>query len=1027
MKVRSALLVKHYTIGSLLFAMVCFSCASNDSNTASDANGDTLTAAQRHLPENGLKGLTVASNLEVHTFATEPMLKNPTNIDIDERGRVWVTEAYNYRPDINGNPTNALGDRIMILEDNNGDGRADTAKVFYQGPEIDAPLGICVLGNRVIVSQSPYIWSFYDDNGDDKADRKEILFQGLSGEQHDHGAHAFTFGPDGKLYFNCGNEGKQLKDKNGKFVLDQDGKPINQQNYRQGMIFRCDPDGSNVEFLGHNFRNPYEVAVDSYGTLWQSDNDDDGNRSTRINYVMQYGNYGYTDEMTGAGWQANRTNVEDSIPLKHWHLNDPGAVPNMLQTFAGSPTGMVVYEGKLLPNEFQNQLIHCDAGPNVVRSYTVQKSGAGYKADIINILKGEQDQWFRPADVCVAPDGSLMVADWYDPGVGGHQAGDQVRGRVYRVAPHSADNYTIAPQNYTTPQGAVAALQNPNLSVRYRAFTALQKMGSAAVPALEALWHDANADSRMRARAFWSLVKMPAADANKYLQEAVKESNPDIRITAIRAAAQSKKNLADVISALVNDSSVQVRRECALALRHVQSPQAASLWARLAAQYDGNDRWYLEALGIGADGQWKPFFAAYVDQAKDPISTAASRDIVWRARTAEALPYLAQLAANGQSPLNERLRYFRAFDFNTGPEKSKLLLGMIQNNGNNDMALNKLVLHALDIQTVRQSPVAQKALDEVLTSLNGTDEYIELVGRYEVKSQNENLLKLALQKPLEPVGRNAAGLLLRLGGSKMVWDVINTKDTGARQNSMLMALAGVGSKESVDLLQTVALSEKYPMPLREQAASRIGNSGTGEDRVLQILKEKKVPDTLVPEVVASVSGAWRGSVRTEAASYLPDQGAAKNKKPAPTMKELAALPANAADGKKVFTNLCSTCHQVGNEGNNFGPKLTEIGTKLPKEALLESIVYPSKGISFGYEGWQLKMKDGTNMAGIIASKTETDIDLKMPGGNTRAIKTSDVLAMTEMKESMMPDGLHQSISNQDMANLLAYLEAQKKK
>jgi glucose/arabinose dehydrogenase len=80
-------------------------------------------------------------------------------------------------------------------------------------------------------------------------------------------------------------------------------------------------------------------------------------------------------------------------------------------------------------------MIHCDAGPNVVRSYTVSKKGAGYTADSVNIIKGIRDKWFRPADICVAPDGSLIVADWYDPGVGGHAAGDQVRGRIYRIAP----------------------------------------------------------------------------------------------------------------------------------------------------------------------------------------------------------------------------------------------------------------------------------------------------------------------------------------------------------------------------------------------------------------------------------------------------------------------------------------------------------------------------------------------------------------------------------------------------------------
>jgi hypothetical protein len=137
-------------------------------------------------------------------------------------------------------------------------------------------------------------------------------------------------------------------------------------------------------------------------------------------------------------------------------------VPNLLQTFSGSPTGILVYEGDLLPEEFHNQLIHTDAGPNVVRSYPVKKSGAGYSAGIINILKGEKDQWFRPADVCVAPDGSLIIADWYDPGVGGHQAGDQTKGRIYRVAPANS-KYTIPKQDYSTPEGAIAALQSPTL------------------------------------------------------------------------------------------------------------------------------------------------------------------------------------------------------------------------------------------------------------------------------------------------------------------------------------------------------------------------------------------------------------------------------------------------------------------------------------------------------------------------------------------------------------------------------------
>ncbi|MBD0365200.1 MAG: PQQ-dependent sugar dehydrogenase, partial [Flavisolibacter sp.] len=776
---------RHFTWLLLFILTILASCKQGD-QSGKNAATDSLTEAQKHLPENALKGLTIAEGLVVQPFATEPMLINPTNMDVDERGRVWITEAYNYRPQINGNPTKPEGDRIVILEDLNGDGRADTSKVFYQGPEINAPLGVCVLGNRVIVSQSPYVWSFYDDNGDDKADRKEILFQGIGGEQHDHGVHSFTFGPDGKFYFTFGNEGKTLKDKNGKVVLDQDGDEIGPKKYQMGMVFRCDSDGSHVECLGQNFRNNYEAAIDSYGTIWQSDNDDDGNKGTRINYVMPYGNYGYRDEMTGAGWQANRTNVEDSIPFRHWHLNDPGVVPNLLQTGSGSPTGMVIYEGGLLPAVFRDGMIHCDAGPNVVRAYPVKKSGAGYTADTVNILKGVKDQWFRPADICIAPDGSLMVADWYDPGVGGHQAGDQQRGRVYRVAPANA-KYTIPKYDYQTPAGAVQALQNSNLAVRYHAWTTLQTMGRQAVPELEKLWN-ASTNPRMRARAFWVLVK--TTGDTTYIQQAITQNNPDLRIMGLRAAQEINKNVIPVIRQLVHDPDPQVRRECALALHHNKSPEAADLWADLASQHDGKDRWYLEALGIGADKQWDTYFAAFEKKVQDPLQNAAYRDVVWRARTDKAVPYIARLASEGTSDLKNRLRYFRAFDFNTGPAKKGLLLDMIAANNATDTALNKLVLRHLDIASVKSSPLAQKALKEVIRSLSGTPEYLEMVERYEIRSENPTLLQLATTKHNEPIGRNAARLLLKQGGVPLVWKVINSRDTAAT-NHLLKSMSGV--------------------------------------------------------------------------------------------------------------------------------------------------------------------------------------------------------------------------------------------
>ena len=302
-------------------------------------------------PDTAVANLDVHPNLTATLFAAEPMLLSPANIDIDAKGRVWVCEIVNYRRHNGKRPE---GDRILILEDTDGDGVADSKKTYYQGRDIDSPHGVCVLGNRVLVSVGENVFVFTDEDGDDKPDDKQILFTGISGTQHDHGIHQFMFGPDGKLYFNFGNEGKQLKRADGKLVVDEAGREVREhrQPYQQGMVFRCDLDGSNLETLGWNFRNNWMVTVDSFGTIWQSDNDDDGNEGVRINYVMEYGDFGYRDSKTGAGWKSVRTGMHTQRAMRHWHQNDPGVVPNLLNTGAGSPTGIIVYEGDLLPRDF---------------------------------------------------------------------------------------------------------------------------------------------------------------------------------------------------------------------------------------------------------------------------------------------------------------------------------------------------------------------------------------------------------------------------------------------------------------------------------------------------------------------------------------------------------------------------------------------------------------------------------------------------------------------------------------------------
>lgn len=625
-------------------------------------------------PDEALAALEPAEGLKVETFAAEPMLLSPSAIDVDHLGRVWVAEIVNYRGHNGKRPE---GDRILVLEDTDGDGRADRQTVFHQGTDILSPHGLLVMGNQVIVSASGRVVVFTDRDGDLKADESKVLFSGVKGEQHDHGIHTFRFGPDGKLYFNFGNEGRELRDGKGEPIVDRAGNLVAEtmKPYQQGMIFRCDPDGSNLETLAWNFRNNWEVCVDSFGSLWQSDNDDDGNRSVRINFVMPYGNYGFRDEITGANWRKGDARTAEEIAARHWHQADPGVVPNLLITGAGSPTGIVVYEGDLLPEVYRGQMLHCDAGPNVVRSYPVKRKGAGYTAETVNLLVARRDNWFRPSDVCVAPDGSVFVADWYDPGVGGHGMGDLDHGRVYRITPKEHKGYQTPAIDLSTPEGAVKALASPNEETRYLALTALGEMKERAIPALEKAL--ASENPRLKARALWALSRAPgrAEDAVKL---AAADRDEDVRVLSLRLAQSRELDVVNLVKKLADDESAAVRRECALALRFSKSPEAPALWAKLAAKHDGADRWYLEALGIGAALNWDACLDAWLAITPNPGKTPGERDIIWRSRAKKTAGLLAGLVKSDAVPEEEKDRFMRAFDFQPEEEREKALESLLE-------------------------------------------------------------------------------------------------------------------------------------------------------------------------------------------------------------------------------------------------------------------------------------------------------------------------------------------------------------
>ena len=961
------------------------------------------------------------------------MVKNPTDMDIDERGRVWITEGVNYRSTFQSwGILDPAGDRIVILEDTNGDGLANKATTFYQGPEINAALGICVLGNKVIVSCSPNVYIFTDTNGDGKADTKEILFSGISGVDHDHGVHAVSFGPDGKLYFNFGNASEHIKDKDGKPIVDLAGNEVNNEGrpYRQGMVFRCNLDGSEFEVLANNFRNPYEVAVDSFGTLWQSDNDDDGNRGVRVNYVMEYGNYGYVDEMTGAGWEARRSNLEPDIPNRHWHQNDPGVIPNLLMTGAGAPTGILIYEGTLLPEMFRNQIILGDAGARVIRSVPVQPDGAGYKAANVPLLSSS-DTWFRPSDVCTAPDGSIYVADWNDAVVGGHDMADRdpdtMTGRVYRLAPPGVKP-SVPKLDLKTAAGCVKALQSPNLSTRYLAWTALQAKPSGAEKELRKVEKD-NPNPRMRARALF-LLAQEKGNAAKIVERALKDSDPDLRITGLRIASEHKLDVIPLVQSLVDDPSPQVRRECAIALRHNPSPQAPKLWATLAQKHDGHDRWYLEALGLGGDKQEQKFFDAWLNAVASNWNTPGGRDIIWRSRAPKAASFLAKIIADPNTPESDRPRYFRAFDFIQGPEKTdaldELLLAnsrMAAGAGHEAIAFETLTrLKGVDAEA---HPEIKSALAAALESSRGTPEFVNIVQAFHLQDQNAELLDIALRHPAEESGVQAMRLVLASGDRTLFDSALHHTNSAAK---LAEALGNTHDKSIVPVLMPLVSDEKIDLAARRQAVRSLSRVKEGASQLLQLAKDNKLPNDVKFIATMELNRVRWPEIKSLAAQVLPAP-LGRNAQSLPPMPDLLKMRGDVARGAQVFARpeaACITCHRINDKGADLGPALSEIGAKLGKDALYESILDPSAGIAFGYENWQITLKSGDDMNGIVVSDTAEELIIKDAKAIPTHIKKSDVVSRRQLKLSLMPDGLQQAMSTQDLVDLVEYLSSLKK-
>lgn len=332
-------------------------------------------------------------------------------------------------------------------------------------------------------------------------------------------------------------------------------------------------------------------------------------------------------------------------------------------------------------------------------------------------------------------------------------------------------------------------------------------------------------------------------------------------------------------------------------------------------------------------------------------------------------------------------------------------------------------LKGMDLET---KPSLKAAVMKVLDSTRGTTNFVTIVRDFQLQDQNVGLLEVAVKYPAEESGVEAMRLVL----SSHELTQLNAflQSTNAAVPKAIEAMGNTREKDIVPVLLPMVGNNQRDVSVRRQAVKSLALVQEGATGLLQLAQEDKLPNDVKFVATSELNQVRWPELKAKAAQVLPlPQG--RNTESLPPVAELLKRTGDSAHGAEAFARQevgCINCHRVKDKGVDLGPALTEIGDKLGKDALFEAILDPSAGIAFGYEAWQLELKNGDEAFGIIVSETAEEITIKDTKAIPTRIKKSEIAKRQQMKTSIMPAGLQQTMSTQELVDLVEYLSRLKK-
>jgi putative membrane-bound dehydrogenase-like protein len=993
-------------IGSISFFLLCsFGEVSHAQDRPAGSsniphNQDAIPN-EAYSPQQAVEAMTLPDGFHVEIVAAEPDLVNPIAMTFDERGRLWITESFEY-------PRREAGpgrDRIKILEDTTGDGRFDSVKIFAEG--LNIPSGIAVGHGGVWVANSPDLLLLRDTNGDDRADTSEVIVTGFGRDDTHELPNSLTWGPDGYLY-----------GLNGVFnysTIQQDGR-----TYKfTCAMFRIDPLTRQFEVFAEGTSNPWGIAFDDEGEAFVS--------ACVIDHLWHITESGYYLRQAGA--YPPHTWIIDSI-VDHKH-------------FKAAYCGIHYFDSPAYPAAYRKQLYMGNIHGGSINADQLARYGSTYKATGREDLLRANDVWFMPVAQKTGPDGCLYVLDWYDryhcyQDANRDPAGiDRSKGRLYRI------RYQETPRVFNFDLGKrsdwelIELLGDPNIYFRDTAQRLLaerlsnQQLSAAGQTALTSQALNEQVSNEARRHAVWALISGRGLTEESWAQ-LCRHPDPVVSAFAIRAAGN--------LATLHRDGPLQERWQ---KIARAQLPQLASRDLPPTAQVN----LLIAARKVMGSGGWPTMLQAAGKGVRDD---GLMPRILWQ--------NLWQILASEESmaePL-ARLPAFlnHPFAADLGPRLAEVLLARRQLSLALELAVNlgegldgtvgrQRILQAIE-KRVLNGEISPPQLQEVFQSIQirlqpieNLPEYARLMASAGSGIDLQRLAtafsdsKLPLEQRLSAFStvafvardpQNSEALAVCLDMARQTLTPETSADLVNHVIDQLVRLPATAVSEL--LVQTAATVEPTTRSRMIEALTSRPESAKVLFRVMgeppSVLTRRLVNETQVqrlllmgdPELAQLIETKW-GSMQTGNRGLMVDEML--------RVRRIAhEMTGDFNRGWVVYDRVCGQCHQFGGRGEKVGPAIDANG-RASLSQLLSNMIDPNLVIGTDYQARLVATDDGRVYSGLVAEDTPERLVLSLQGGKTVAIPRAEIDQEQVSPHSLMPEGQMKQLSDQEIADLMSIL------